>query len=175
MVWIQPREIMPALRRCRWKDLRAVQPRCSVASRDSVALLRSQDLVHGPAFRQLIHQLVQVPDVPHERIFDLRDPDAADDAGDLPGIWMERWRFAEEGLEVLLSFNLLGERLRTVARQPADDFVDLLPGAPFHLGFPDVVGINAGEGRSEDSMLLHGFDLRRAGPLAALRQAGLAE
>src|SRR5918992_3446707 len=85
------------------------------------------------------------------------DSNAADDAGDLAGIWMQRRRFAEEGLEVLLSFDLLRERSRSVPRQPADDFVHLLPLAPFHFGFLDVVGINAGERSSEDSMLLHRF------------------
>src|SRR5688572_5983730 len=83
-------------------------------------LLASQDLFHGPALRQFVHQLVQVPDVAHQRVFDLLDSDAADDAGDLAGIRMQRRRFAEEGLEVLLPFDLLRERCRTVARQPAD-------------------------------------------------------
>ena len=48
-------------------------------------------------------------------------------------------------------------RALTAARQPADDFVHLLPLAPFHFGFPDVVGIYAGEGSGEDPVLLHGF------------------
>jgi hypothetical protein len=63
--------------------------------------LRSQDLVHGPALRQFINQLVPVSDVAHQRILDLLDSDAADDAGDLAGIWMQPWRITEEGLEVL--------------------------------------------------------------------------
>src|SRR5574338_342592 len=106
--------------------------------------LTAQDLLHGPALRQLIDQLVQVPDLAHQRVVDLLDADPADDAGDLAGIWMQRWRFAEEGLEVLPAFNLLRERFGTVARQPADDLVHLLFLAPFRLGFVDIMRIDAG-------------------------------
>src|SRR5688500_3326146 len=88
----------------------AVRMRGGMAS----APLLSQDLLHRPAFRQLIHQLVHVPDVAHQRVLDLLDPDAADDAGDLADIRMQRRRFGEEGLEVLLLFDLLRERARTV-------------------------------------------------------------
>src|SRR3954468_1207813 len=97
--------------------------------------LRSQDLVHGPALRQFIHQLVQVADVAHQRILDFLDSDAADDAGDLAGIWVQRRRSAEKGLAGLLSFNQPRERARTLTRQPADDFVPLVPLAPLLLGF----------------------------------------
>src|SRR5215213_8823985 len=122
---------------------------CLGAARQSAAgaLLLSQDLLHGPTLRKFIHELVQVPDVAHERVLDLLDSNAADDAGDHAGIGMQRWRFAEEGLEVFLSFNLLRELPRAVARQPADDVVHLLPPAPFHFGLLDVVWIYAGEGR----------------------------
>src|SRR5687768_10723225 len=130
------------------------EPRDQVPELD--ALLLSQDLVQGPPLRQFIHQLVQVSDVAHERIVDLLDSDAADDAGDLARIWIERRRFAKKGLEVRLSFNLLPERSGIVAREPADDFVHILPLAPFGFGFLYVVGIYAGEGSGEDSMLLHG-------------------
>jgi hypothetical protein len=78
----------------------------------------------------------------------------------------QRGRFVQEGLEVRLSFDLLREGVRTVARQPADDVVHLLPRAPFHFGLPDVVGIYAGKGSGEDSVLLHGFvGYRRSGVL----------
>src|SRR5688572_22710951 len=122
------------------------------------SLLLSQDLLHGPAFRQLIDQLVQVPDIAHERILDLLDSHAADDTGDPAGVRMQRWRFAEERREIRFSLNVLRQRPRGVACQPADDFVHLLPGASLGLGFPDVVRIYAGKGCGEDTMLLHGFD-----------------
>jgi hypothetical protein len=41
---------------------------------------------------------------------------------------MQRWRFAEEGLDVLLLVDLLGERGRSVASQPADDLGPLRAG-----------------------------------------------
>ena len=95
----------------------------------------SQDFLHRPPLRQLVDQLVQISDLPHQRILDLLDPDAADDAGDLADVRMKRRRFGEEGLEVRLAFDLLGERFRAVARQPADDLVDFSSLAPFPSAF----------------------------------------
>src|SRR5262245_13527957 len=64
--------------------------------------LLPEDLLHGPALGQLVYQLVQVPDVAHQRVLDLLDPDAADGARDLAGVGIEPRRLVEEGLEVAL-------------------------------------------------------------------------
>lgn len=85
------------------------------------------------ALGQLIHQIVHVSNLPHQRVPDLFDANAADDAGDLAGVGMERWRLAKKCLEVGLPLDLLRECLRAVARQPADDLVNLAPLAPLLL------------------------------------------
>src|SRR4029453_6295383 len=87
--------------------------------------LLAQDFLHGPAFGELIHQFVEVTYFSHQRILDLLDANAADDAGDLADVGVERRRLAEERLEALLLFDLRRERLGAVASQPADDFVQL--------------------------------------------------
>jgi hypothetical protein len=48
---------------------------------------------------------------------------------------MHRGRFTEEGLEVLLLVDLLRERARSEAGQPADDLAELLPGTALFSAF----------------------------------------
>lgn len=45
-------------------------------------LRAAQNLLHCPALRQLIHQLVQIPNLLGQRILDLLDADPADHPGD---------------------------------------------------------------------------------------------
>src|SRR5688572_28462626 len=119
--------------------------------------LLPKDLLHGPALGQLIHELVQVTDVAHQRVLDLLDAHAADGARDLAGVWIEAGRLVEEGLEVALPFDLFRQRLPAVARQPADDLVHLLLLPPLLLRLLHVEGIDAGKGHGEDPVVLHGY------------------
>src|SRR5262249_4041058 len=85
-------------RRTSRTEAAAIRPRAQVGAEESLA----QDLFHGPALGQLVDQLVHVADLPHQRVLDLFDANAADDPGDLAGVGIERWGLAEERLEVLL-------------------------------------------------------------------------
>src|SRR5262249_12385374 len=59
-------------------------------------ILFTQDLLHGPTLGQFIHQLVQVPDLSHQRVIDLLDSNPANHASDLAGVGMERRGLAEK-------------------------------------------------------------------------------
>src|SRR3569832_794114 len=76
--------------------------------------LGAQHLLHRSPLRQLVDELVEVPDLPHQRILDLLDPYTTDDAGDLADVRMQRRGFGEEGLEVRFALDLFDERLRGV-------------------------------------------------------------
>src|SRR5690348_16089588 len=75
-----------------------------------------QDLVHGLASGQFIHQLVQIADLLHELTFDILHPITADHPGDLEYVRVDAWRLGEESLEVDFVLDLLLERLFIVAR-----------------------------------------------------------
>src|SRR5262245_64503564 len=68
---------------------------------------------------------------------------------------MERWCLAEECPEVLRLLNLRRQRLRAVACQPADNFVDLLLLAPLPFSFLDIEGIHACKWHLDDAMVVH--------------------
>lgn len=59
----------------------------------------SLDLFHRPPFRQLVDKLVEVAHLPHDLVFDLLDPYAADHARDEFACRIKLWRFLEERLE----------------------------------------------------------------------------
>src|SRR5262245_16018460 len=87
----------------------------------------------GLPLAKFIHQLVHVPDVSHQRVFDLLDSNPANHASDLADVGMERRRLLEEGLEVLLPLDLRRQRMRSAPRQPADDLIQFLLLAPLLL------------------------------------------
>lgn len=111
-----------------------------------------QNLLHRLPLRQLIDQLVQPPNLLHQRVGDFFDADAADDALDLRGVGMEGGGFGEEGLEVGLPFDLPLQAGGAVAGQPADDLVDFRPRAVFAFRLLDVERIDLGERHCEDAM-----------------------
>ena len=65
----------------------------------------SQDLVHRFSLGQLVDQLVQVADFPHQGFLDLLDPDAANDALDQGSQGIDTRRLRKEGFKVRLLFS----------------------------------------------------------------------
>jgi hypothetical protein len=55
----------------------------------SMPTLTAQHLLQLPALRELVHELVEVADLLHERILDRLDPHPADHAGDAPCVGVQ--------------------------------------------------------------------------------------
>lgn len=56
-----------------------------------------KDLLQRLSLCQLVDQLVQIPDLPHQWVLDLLHPDAADGPCDLPAAGVHPGRFPEKG------------------------------------------------------------------------------
>lgn len=106
---------------------------------------------------QLIHQFVQVTDLPHGCFLNVLHTDPADDSFDQCPLRIEPGSLAEERLDVALCRQLTGELLLAVARQPANDLIHLGLRAPLPLRLGDVHRIDTGEARGGNAVLcLHG-------------------
>jgi hypothetical protein len=82
----------------------------------------------------------------HQRIFDLLHANAADYTLDESAIWVHRRRLREEGVEVRLLLDLMLQTRLVIARQPADDAVDLFLVRPLRLAFSTYRGYTAANG-----------------------------
>jgi hypothetical protein len=67
-----------------------------------------QNFIHRLAFRQLVDQLVQLANFPHDRFFGVFHADAANDACDQGTRRIRPERFRKERFEVSLLFNSIG-------------------------------------------------------------------
>lgn len=67
-----------------------------------VRLGAPENVLHGPTFGQLVHQLVEVANLAHRGLFDVLDPDATNDACDQRAAWIHGRGLGEKGLEVHL-------------------------------------------------------------------------
>jgi hypothetical protein len=96
---------------------------------------RPQYLLHLLPSRQLVDQFVEVADLAHDRVFDLLDADAADQALDQRPVGVGARGLCDEALDVGLVCQDGGEVVRAVARQPEDDLVDSALVRPFFSAF----------------------------------------
>ena len=115
------------------------------------SILLPQDRFHFLTPGQLIHQLVEVTYLLHQRILDFFNTVAADHTSDLGHIRIHSWCFRKESLEVDLIVEYVLQTLLRVAGKPVDDGMQFLFRVPFLLHLGDVVRVDAGEGHSEDS------------------------
>ena len=114
-----------------------------------------QDLLHRPAPGELVDQLVQVADLPHQRVFDVLDPDAAHHARDQRAVRMQGRGLGKKGRDVDLPLDLLLQARLVIARQPADDPVDLFIRALLSLRLLHVQRVDLGKGCREYQMPSH--------------------
>lgn len=89
-------------------------------------------------------------------MLDFLDPNAAHHAFDQRDIRIHLRCVAKESLEVVFRSDLLPQAFFGIARQPANDLIDFLPGTLFGLGLPDVHRIQAREFDGENLVLAHG-------------------
>jgi hypothetical protein len=101
--------------------------------------LAAQSLVHRLAPRQLIDQLVEVADLPHQRVVDLLDAHPTDRAGDRRGTRRARGQMTLQG-----GFVEAGE--------PLDDAMQLRLRAPLLLDLRHVVRVHRAKAGREYSM-----------------------
>ena len=81
-------------------NLTSRRTRCAIPYPQSHAnLTLPQHLPHCPPLGQLIHQLVEIPDLAHQRLLDCLDPHAADRAGDRSAGRVQRRGAGEELFE----------------------------------------------------------------------------
>ncbi len=97
----------------------------------------SQNLLHLPALGKLIHQLVQVPDFPDQRVFDVLDPVPTDEAGN-----QVRVRVQGSVLKKLLEGHFFADLFLHLvvieAGQPYYDLMQFFFGPAFLLYFRQV-------------------------------------
>jgi len=118
-----------------------------------------EDLLHGPALRELVDELVEAADEALGPVLELLDAVAADEARDLRVIGIDLRSPADEGLEVAPAPELPLQGRLVVAGQSGDDLVDLFPLPPLALGLLDIEGIDLAEDHAVD--LLGGGGLLR--------------
>jgi hypothetical protein len=114
-----------------------------------------QNLVHGLSLGQLIHELVEVANVSHEVILDVLHANAADEARDLGDVRVDPWGAREESFEIYLFVDLILQRLFIVAGEPVDDVMQFLPGTSLLLDLGELMRVDAGEGHSKNSGVVH--------------------
>src|SRR4051794_11949129 len=111
----------------------------------------AQDLLERPSLRELIHQLVEVPDPLHERVLDRLDAHPADGPGDERCVRVQARAGKEvserrSGGEVPLQLGLV------VPGEPADDGVELVLRATLLLDLREVQGVDPGDGHAGDPL-----------------------
>src|SRR5699024_4747451 len=84
----------------------------------SIQCLRSENFSHRLPLGQLVHQLVQVSDFPHQRVLDLFDPDAADLPGDPDPVRIQGRSLAEKVAVAERRLLQPGQVLRGIACEP---------------------------------------------------------
>lgn len=122
----------------------------------------------GFAAGQLVHQLVQVPDLPHQGIFDLFHIHTANFAGNQEAVWVHGRGFAEEIPIADVRLFHLSDLFRAVSGEPAGHLIRFLPSAAFLLGLANQKGIDLGKSICVtsvrgigDTFLLDGFIIPR--------------
>lgn len=96
-------------------------------------LTLAQDFVHSPALRQLVDQLVELPDLLHERVFDIFYANTADTALDEGTVRVHSGRLSEKCPVVDAPLKLDFEGILTVAGEPSRHGVHLLARQAFAL------------------------------------------
>jgi hypothetical protein len=119
----------------------------------------AENLGHGLALGEFVHEFVKEADLLHQRVFDVFNPHAADDPGDQVAVGVHRRSLCEERVEVDLLLEDLRQPGPVVARQPADNFIYLFFRPPFPFRLVYVVRIHRGERRGEDAMASHACPL----------------
>lgn len=119
-----------------------------------------QNLLHLPALCQFIHELIQVPHFPGQRVLDVLDPVPADDAGNQRSIRVQG-SVLEELVKGDLLVNVLLQRSGIEAGQPLDDLVKFLFGAAFPLYFGQVHRVYRSEGHFGDAVVMCGGGVHR--------------
>ena len=90
---------------------------------------------HGLALGQLIHQLVQVTDFLHQRVFNGLYLYSADGSGDQLPVWVGSRGISEEISVGDAAFHQRVQLFLTVPSEPAGDLIHLRPGTAFFLCF----------------------------------------
>ena len=70
-------------------------------------LRAAQNLLHLPALRQLVHQLIQIPDLLRQRLLDFLHAIPTDDTGDEVGIGVQRSTLEERFKRCIFFYELL--------------------------------------------------------------------
>src|ERR1051326_375716 len=122
--------------------------------------LLPQNLRQRFAFGQLIDQLVEPADFLHQWIFYLFHTDAAHHAFDERTIRVNGWRLRIEGFDITFLFELLAQACSGVARQPADDLVNVFFRTILGFRFLDIERIYLGKFHRVNGVLAGWFGLR---------------
>src|SRR5262245_30323475 len=126
-------------------------PRSTTSKFASARGLFAEDLFHCLALGEFVDEFVEVADLAHHRLLNLLHTDAAYDAGDQKAKRVHPRRVCEEIFEARLLRKLSFQRGLTVAGEPAEDLVDLGPGAILLLRLGKIGRIDACYGHGIDA------------------------
>src|SRR5262245_44261865 len=126
-------------------------PRSTTSKFASARGLFAEDLFHRLALGEFVDEFVEVADLAHHRLLNLLHADAAYDAGDHKAGRVHLRRVREEILKARLLRKLDFQRGLAVAGEPAEDLVDLAPGAALLLRLGNIGGIDARDGHGVDA------------------------
>ena len=107
-----------------------------------------------PALGQLIHQFIQVTDVPHERVLDFLHTDAAYLAGNEGSVRVHGRGIAEKVTVAGLGLFQPGKVRRGIAGEPGGHLVHLLPGAAFLFRLGNIHKYARPEDRPEHTLFV---------------------
>lgn len=112
----------------------------------------AQDLLHRPCFGKFIDHLIKPPNISHQRFLDRFDPDATHHARDHVARGIHFWRSCEEVRDCHGCRQQGVQRLLRMSGQPADDRVDLRPGATLSLCLRHIGGVQSFQRHAVDAV-----------------------
>jgi hypothetical protein len=118
-------------------------------------------------FRQFVDDLVQVPHLPGQGIFDFLYPVATDQARDQFGVWIQAC-LLKKLLKGRLAVNQPLQSLLVKSGQPCYDLVQFLPCPSFFLHLGYIVGKDGGESHFGNLLVVVGCGVHFGGFLVSV-------
>ena len=114
-----------------------------------------QDFVHGFSFDQLVDQLVEIPNFPHQRFLDIFDSHSTNSNFYFISVFIHLRSALKKRLVVNVLISLEIQFLLAVSGEPVNDFIYLIFCAVFTDAFMDKERVDFREGHLISVLFLH--------------------
>lgn len=108
------------------------------------ALRSAQYLLHLFALRKLVHQFIQISDLPYQIVVNFFNAMPADDTSDQFGIWVQSCPL-QEGFERGILSDESADLLGIQTREPSDNLLQLTLAPPFLLYLLEIYRVDFGK------------------------------